>query len=100
MSGKQYKVRMPLFPEYSRLTQLLKAFSGLERANVVHLINSIRDQTGTPQNPVDWSDPDTWISEKLKGSDADIASQIWNDSKQTINPRYLYGSYLFINGYE
>ncbi len=100
MSSDQHKVRMPLFPLYSTVALLLKVFSGLRRSEVIQLISSIREQTGTPQNPVDWSDPDAWIKEKLQGHDAVIANRIWQDSNHSVNPRYLYGSYLLINSYE
>jgi restriction system protein len=52
---------------------------------------------GTPQNPVDWSDPDKWINERLKGDLQAFANKIWQGSSKTLNPRYLYDSYLFIN---
>ena len=99
MSDKQHKVRMPLFPLYSTVKQLVKVFSGLKRTDVSQLITAIHNQTGTPQNPVDWSDPGSWIDERLNGYDAEIAKRIWRDSKQTVNLRYLYGSYLLINSY-
>jgi restriction system protein len=56
----------------------------------------IQEQTGTPQNPVDWSEPDMWINERLKGEDAEIALRIWNQDNHILNPRHSYGSYLFL----
>ena len=61
------------------------------------MIKAVWDQTGTPQNPVNWSDPDTWINERLTGDLQTLARKIWEGSKKTLNPRYLYDSYLFIN---
>ncbi|WP_196780274.1 restriction endonuclease [Oceaniradius stylonematis] len=61
------------------------------------MITAIHDQTGTPQNPVDWSDPDTWIAERLSGEHARLATKVWIDSGKTVNPRHVYGCYLFIN---
>jgi len=64
------------------------------------MIRSIWDQTGTPQDPVDWSEPDAWINERLSAEEAELAQRIWQSSDHSINPRYSRGCYLFINGYE
>ncbi len=62
--------------------------------------NAIFDQTGTPQNPVDWSNPDVWIDERLSGDEAALARRIWEESDKTVNPRHIYGAYLLMNGYD
>lgn len=61
------------------------------------MIQTIWDQTGTPQSQVDWSEPDVWIPERLSGDFATLAGKIWNESNKTVNPRHVYGAYLFIN---
>ncbi len=99
MTHSSYKVRTPLFPLYSDVRQLLNILPGVAKKNVTGMIQSIRDQTGTPQNPVDWSDPDTWIRERLTNGDAALAKNIWERSQRTVNPRHIYGAYLFINSY-
>ena len=99
MEKTKIKVRTPLFPTYSIARHLLSILTGVRKSSVTSMINSIRDQTGTPQNPVDWSDPDTWIEERLTGEDAELARRIWGESNHEANPRYSYGSYLFINTY-
>src|SRR5271165_2202816 len=48
----------PLFPTYSELRAAMRAFDGQPVKQIRDMINAIFDQTGTPQNPVDWSDPD------------------------------------------
>ena len=95
-----HKVRTPLFPLYSDVRQLLTLLDGVPKKQVTTLIYAIRDQTGTPQNPVDWSDPDTWIPQRLNGESAHLATKIWQGSGRTVNPRYIYGTYLFINNYD
>lgn len=100
MPVKPQKVRTPLFPRYSWVRALLPILENVSKAEVTHMIQCIWDQTGTPQNPVDWSDPDSWIVERLNGRDAGLALHIWNDSNHLVNPRHIYGSYLFINTYE
>ena len=64
------------------------------------MISAVWDQTGTPQSPVDWSEPDKWIPERLSGELQALARKIWEGSKKVLNPRYLYGSYLFVNRLE
>jgi restriction system protein len=100
MAEITHKVRTPLFPLYSEVRQLLTILNGVHKKSLTSMIYAIRDQTGTPQNPVDWSDPDTWISDRLVGEDADLARKIWEGSNGTVNPRYVYGAYLFINNYD
>jgi restriction system protein len=46
------------------------------------MANAIWEQRGTPQNPVDWSDPDAWISERLTGEDAEMAEVYGNEVKK------------------
>ena len=63
------------------------------------MASAIDEQTGTPQNPLDWSDPDTWIGERLQGNDAQLAHHIWQDSHHTVSPRYIAGALLLMHNY-
>ena len=76
---------------------MMKAVSGYSLKAVRNMITAIHEQTGTPQKPVDWSEPDLWISERLTGEDADIARHIWDTDNHILNPRHSYGCYLFLN---
>ncbi|MEP7218522.1 MAG: restriction endonuclease [Bacteroidota bacterium] len=100
MAEKIYKVRTPIFPLYSTVRCLVKLFDGTLRSTVMGMINAISEQTGTPQNPVDWSEPDIWINERLAGDQAELARRIWEESGRTVNPRHIYGAYLFINTFD
>lgn len=100
MSEKEHKVRTPLFPLYSWVRALLPILAGVPKKDVTHLIRAIHDQTGTPQNPVDWTAPDMWIDERLSGTDRDLAKRIWTESDKLTNPRHIYGAYLYINTYD
>lgn len=100
MTENAYKVRTPLFPPYSWVRATMQALEGVAKSDVTRLIQSIWQQTGTPQNPVDWSEPDKWIVERLSGEDAALAAKIWQQSGHLVNPRHVYGSYLFINTYD
>ncbi len=97
---KDYKVKIPLFPTYSTVQSVMNTINGVLKQSVTRLIQNIWAQTGTPQKPVDWSEPDKWISERLNDEDALLARRIWEESRHEVNPRYIYGAYLFINNYE
>jgi restriction system protein len=90
-------VQAPLFPTYSDLRNAMLAFQGEPMKRVRDTINAIWEQTGTPQNPVDWSTPDDWINTRLDGELQTFARKVWEGSQKTLNPRHLYGCYLFIN---
>lgn len=93
------KVRTPLFPSYAQAAALMKASTGIPAKAVRDMITAIHDQTGTPQNPVDWSDPDTWIAERLHGDHAALALRVWQTDDHVLNPRHSYGSWMFIKNY-
>ena len=98
---REYIVRTPLFPGYTEVRKLLGIWANTTtKSAVLTYIKAVWDQTGTPQNPVDWSDPEEWIKDRLSGENRDLAHQVWVASGQTINPRHLYGAYLFINTYQ
>jgi restriction system protein len=94
---KKYKVITPLFPTYDQTRAMMNAVAGCSVKAVRNMITAIQEQTGTPQNPVDWSEPDNWIKERLSGEDAKIAWQIWKMDNHILNPRHSYGCYMFIN---
>lgn len=94
---RNYKVITPLFPTYDQTRAMMKAVAGCSVKSVRNMISAIQEQTGTPQNPVDWSEPDQWIKERLSGEDAKIAGQIWKTDNHILNPRHSYGCYMFIN---
>lgn len=100
MNETQYKVRTPWFRPYSEVRTLLKLLQGISKTTVQSMATAIDEQRGTPQNPVDWSDPDTWITERLQGNDAHLAQRIWQESHHTVNPRYIAGALFLMRIYE
>lgn len=97
--NRKFIVRTPLFPLYSEVAQLLRICNGVRKDAVWAMIKAVFDQAGTPQSNVDWSQPDQWIGERLQGDNQRLASRIWKESKGQVNPRHIYGAYLFINTY-
>src|SRR5260370_1989425 len=99
MSEENYKVRTPWFRPYSEVRTLLTLLQGTSKAAVKSMASAINEQTGTPQNPVDWSDPDTWVADSLQGNDAQLAKNIWQDSQHTVSPRYIAGALFLMQSY-
>jgi restriction system protein len=97
--NEETKVRTPLFPLYSAVRAVVPLWVGVRKQAVLQLINDVRAQMGTPQDPVDWSAPDAWISERLQGESETLARKIWEGTERKVNPRHIYGIYLFVNTY-
>jgi restriction system protein len=96
----EQRVRTPLFPTYQEVRHLLKVWPGRPRKQITGLQATLGELRGTPQNTVDWTDPDAWIPERLSGDDQDLASAIWTQSEKTVNPRHTYGHWLLSQKYE
>lgn len=94
------RVRIPLFPVYGELRHLLRIWPGHPRKQVTGLRGTVNELRGTPQKTVDWTDPATWIPERLNGGDRELAQAIWDDSKGAVNPRHTYGHWLLAQKYE
>ena len=92
-------VRVPHFPVYSELRHLLAVWCGRPRKQVTGLRASVLELRGTRKSSVDWTDPATWISERLDGSDRELAQAIWDRSKGAVNPRHIYGHWLLAQRY-
>jgi len=97
MSKQTLKVRTPQFPLYSEVRYLLQIFEGISQSTIKKMLKTIEEQTGTPRQPVDWTAPGSWIQKRLSGESAVLAQRIWQESNNEVNPRHVYGSYLFIN---
>lgn len=94
------RVRTPLFPTYREVRHLLKVWPRRPRKQVTGLLATLAELRGTPQNTVDWTEPDRWIPERLKGVDRDLAEAIWTGSGKAVNPRHTYGHWLLVQKYE
>ncbi len=99
MSEENIQVRTPWFPLYSDVQMLLKLLQGQSNTAVKSMMAAIDEQTGTPKNPVDWSEPDTWIGARLQRGEEQLAQHIWQGSHRTINPRYIAGALFLMRQY-
>ena len=94
------RVRTPSFPSYHEVRHLLKIWDGRLRKQVTGLEATLRELRGTPQNPVNWTEPDVWIAGRLDGADRDLADAVWTQSGKSVNPRHTYGHWLLSRTYE
>lgn len=92
-------IKLPLFPEYNTTITLLKILDGMPANDFKNMWNSLWEQRGTPQDTVDWTNPDEWIGIRLSGKDKEIAWKIWVESGKTVNPRWTRGGQFLMNGY-
>lgn len=93
------RVRTAFFPPYDEVRHLLQVWTGRHRKQVTGLHRSLMALTGTPQSPIDWSDPDAWIPERLTDEDRELAQAIWEESGGQVNPRHTYGHWLLSQHY-
>ena len=96
----EQRVRVPWFPMYREVRHLLQVWSGRPKKQITGLQTTLSGLRGTPQTPVNWTDPDTWILERLPNDDQDLAWAIWTKSGKTVNPRYTHGSWHLSQKYE
>lgn len=99
MSQNESRIRIPHFPPYGEVRHLLQIWNGWSRKELTGLNQSIWNLTGTPQDIVDWTNPDEWIAERLVGKNRELATLIWEQSGKTVNPRYTYGHWSLIHKY-
>lgn len=95
----RHQVRVPHFPVYEKTQLILGVLDGVSRNVFLGLRNRISALRGTPQSTVDWSDPDTWIEQRLGGEDSDLAMRIWDNTNRKVNPRYTTGHWLLASNY-
>ena len=86
----------PLFPTYGNARHFLRILGGVKGAAYLGMANAIWEQRGNPQEQVDWSNPDAWITVRLEGAHQTLAQSIWHDSQRQLNPRYTRGCWYFV----
>lgn len=94
------RVKVSHFPTYSELRLILPIWNGRDRAQITGLRSAIMSLSGTLQNPVDWTNPERWISERLEGENRELAEAIWRGSDRRVNPRHVYGHWLLSRTYQ
>jgi restriction system protein len=90
-------VQAPLSPTYAAIGSTVRVLDGEPVKRVRDLMNTIFDQAGSAPSPLDWSDPERWIDERLTGDLKTLARKVWEGSDKTVNPRHLYAQVVLIN---
>jgi restriction system protein len=94
------RVRVPLFPLYSEVRLVLPLWEGLRRPQITGLRSTLQTLWGNPKNPVDWTNPDEWIPERLSGQERSLAERIWEGTGKQVNPRHIYGHWTLAITYK
>jgi hypothetical protein len=90
----------PWLPTFSQLRGYLTAVEGIPVKALEALESAILKLRGTPQEPVSWESPETWIGQRLQGDEQALARQIWDRSGHRTNPRYLRGPGIVADRYD
>jgi restriction system protein len=93
-------IRIVFYPDYSSMRIVLPVLVGMTRAQVTGLRAAIWEHRGTFEENADWTDPDTWIPERLTGEHKSTAHRIWTGTKKQVNPRHMAGHWLLASGYD
>lgn len=87
----KYMVRVPWFQSMSVTRAALPVYEGVPRDLIDKVMTETHGQRGTPQEQVDWTEPDKWIGERLQSEVAELAMRFWEESDHLVNPRWLQG---------
>ena len=91
MDEHEVRALTPHLPPYGIARHFLRILDGVPYSTYRSTRDSILEGRGTPQEPVDWTDPDTWIPELLMGDDEALAFRMWRESGGELNPRHTLG---------
>ncbi len=90
----------PGLSTYKETRALLRIINGVSYDLITQMRAKIWEQVGTPQNNIDWTQPDEWIPERLKSPEKEIALKIWHDSGRLVNPRHIRGTWYFVRNHK
>lgn len=95
-------IKTPLFPTYSRTKKLMKFLNEKPYNLFQKTWSTIWEMRGTPQDTVDWQNPDQWIFERLLDDEEvqDFAYRLWVETERSVNPRHMRGILLLMNNYD
>lgn len=93
MSDAAIRSITPNLPVYSNARHFLRVLDGVPYPLYRSMYNDIWEQRGNPQANTSWTDPDSWIPQRLSGEEQALAMRLWRESSQTLNPRHLRGSW-------
>ena len=77
------------YPKYDQVRQVLEIWDGAPDDAVTRMQRELWAHKGTRKDQVDWTDPDTWIDERLQGQSREWAKRTWEGTRRTVSPRYV-----------
>jgi restriction system protein len=93
-------VRISFYPDYGSARLALTVLAGMAKSQVTGLRAAIWEHVGTFEQNVDWTDPDTWIPQRLSGEHRKAALHVWTGTNKQVNPRHMQGHWLLASGYD
>ncbi len=81
----------PDLPTYECGQTFLQILDGLRYSHYKAMEKEVYSHIRTPQNPVNWKDPEEWIPQRLTAETSDLALRLWRESERLVNPRYTFG---------
>jgi len=91
MTDTNIKSLTPDLPIYANARHFLRILDGVAYTLYRSTYNAIWEQRGNPQETASWTDPDSWIPQRLQGDEQALATRIWHESQHALNPRYMRG---------
>ncbi len=98
-AGGEAQVFISSFPTYDEVRAVLPVWAGRERREITGMYSAVWEHRGSPQENVDWSDPDQWIGERLEGAAQEMALATWAKSGKKVNPRHATGHWRLATRY-
>lgn len=90
----------PGLSTYKETRAFLRIINGISFNLITQMRARIWEQVGTPQNNIDWTQPDKWIPERLNSPEREIALKIWHESERLVNPRHIRGTWYFVRNHK
>jgi len=100
MTNTDLKSLTPDLPIYANARHFLRCLDGMPYALYRSTYNAIWEQRGNPQATASWTDPDSWIPQRLHGDEQVLASRIWHESQHVLNPRYMRGAWYLTSRHQ
>ena len=89
------RVLVERLPAYREMRRLLKVWHARPKTRVTGLYNQLRELRGTPQDTVDWTNPDNWIAESVTSEDRELALPCTHTRPNNILKRVVYVAACF-----
>ena len=90
----------PGIPTYSEARAFLRVLNGTPYTLYRSMYTKIQEQMGRPDETVNWTDPESWIPERLSGEEQALALKIWRETGGLVNPRHVRGAWYFTNKHD